>query len=40
MPLPLSDVGAASEDGQVVIAGGRDAAGRVHDEILGARAAP
>jgi hypothetical protein len=40
LPVALSDLSAASLPGQVTVVGGRDASGRVHDEIwtLGAGA--
>ena len=38
LPRALSDVGAASLPGRVVVVGGRDAAGRVWDEIWAVRA--
>jgi hypothetical protein len=39
LPVALSDLGATSERQGVVVVGGRDAAGRVQDEILVARLA-
>jgi hypothetical protein len=39
LPVALSDTGAASSRDRVVVMGGRDRGGRVHDEILVARAA-
>jgi hypothetical protein len=34
LPIGLSDLAAASLQGHIVIAGGRDESGHVHDEIL------
>ena len=34
LPVALSDLGAVGFRGHVVVAGGRDAAGAVHDEVL------
>ena len=34
LPVALSDLGAVAFRGHVVVAGGRDAAGGVHDEVL------
>jgi hypothetical protein len=40
LPTALSDLAAVSTAGHIVIAGGRDASGRVHDEILTASVTP
>jgi hypothetical protein len=34
LPEPLSDLGAASLPGRIVVVGGRDSAGIVHDRAL------
>ena len=33
LPVPLSDTGAATLGGRIVVVGGRDARGAVHDEV-------
>jgi hypothetical protein len=33
LPVALSDLGAATAGAQILVAGGRDAQGRVHDEL-------